>query len=843
VIDRWAQVKQILHDASDLPVAERSRFVALACEGDTELMREVESLLASFDAADDFLEQPPIQLAGNGDSLIGRQIADYHIERLIANGGMGSVYLASKQMDGVPMQVALKVIRYFGNQDYLARRFRMERQILARLSHENILRLMDGGVTPDGLPYIVTEFLDARNLEQWLAEEQPTLSAKLKVFQSICDGVAYAHRNLIVHGDIKPSNILITRSGVAKLVDFGIARLLKPQHTADSDFDQQTITLTPALTPWWASPEQLRGEPLSIESDCYELGRILFFLLTGQKPFDFSGLNTQQILDKLSREPMPKPSTLTGDARIAGDLDNIALKALEYEKSHRYRSVDALNEDISLHLAMRPVSARRQTWAYRLQKFVRRNKVLFGVSTAASVSLILLLGFALYQAGQARASFESSRERFEQIRNLANMLLAEDEALTGLQGATPIRARLVKSAVGYLDLLAHQKNSDPQLKQELASAYEKVGEVLGGTGTTNLGQTALALESFRKSEALREEIRQQAKGAPEFQAASNHLARIYARISSSLRDFGDVDGALGYERKALGIRQALFEGSPDNLEFKRALASSLTTLSGSLSQAGDYAGVMGTRKEALAMHEEIVASNRGEPADLRALALALARMGSIELHENQLKESLEHYQRALNIDQELLQKNPSNVQFQISNGWSHSNMSIILMRMGQPQQALEHLDKSRSFLEAVSKADAKDVRSKTLLQTSRIRTAEALLALGKPKQALGFVETALAIRQTLAAQNQSSAGVQGELAEAHAAMGKVRSALMQRKAAIESYQIASRMLREIMASGRANAAMKEELVAIEKEIKALGVPEASESVSHPSLQAPNPKAN
>ncbi len=822
--ERWDQVKQILHDASELPSASRQTFVHQAANGDPELIAEVESLLLSLDNASEFLEDAPVQLSGFGDSLAGRWIGEYRIEKLIAKGGMGSVYLATKQMDGVPMQVALKLIRYAGDHDYLTRRFRLERQILARLTHENILRLTDGGVSADGLPYIVTEFLDAQNLEHWLTNEQPTLSTRLKVFQRICDGVAYAHRNLIVHGDIKPSNILITRSGIPKLVDFGIARLLSKQDDGEVGSGDLTITMTPALTPWWASPEQLRGEPLSMESDCYALGRILFLLLCGQKPFDFTGLGTQQILDMLRHQPPPKPSSLTGDARIAGDLDNIAVKALEFERDHRYRSVDALSDDIGRHLAMLPVSARPQTWSYRLQKFVRRNKGLVAVVSTASLALLLALGFAFYQARQARKNYESSRERLEQLRALANSLVFEaDRELVKLQGATPVRARLVKSALSYLDKMANQDNSDPRMAEELADAYEKIGDIQGQPGATNLGQTAQSLESYRKSEAIREAIRRDAKKAPDFIRASDHLAQIYVRISASLRAVGDVNGGLSYERKALGIRQALFEGDPENLSFKRAMASSLTTLSGSLSQLGDYQGVLETRREALKMHEEIVARDPGEPADLRSLALALARMASIEMHENAIKESLAHYQRALDIDRRLLERDPGNVQFQLSAGWSHANYALILHRMGKAAEALEQYQVSRGLLLRVAQADTRDVRSKTLLETNRVHTAQVLLSLGRVTEALSFAQTALGGRLRLAEQNRSNAGAEGEVAEAYAALGQCYVALRQTAKARESFQTAQQLLEDLIRSERANAAMKDDLASVRKELSTLSL--------------------
>ncbi len=824
---RWEQIKQILHDASEMPVASRKTFVEKASGGDADLIAEVESLLASFDEADDFLEDAPIRLGkfpeSLDDSLEGRWIGEYHVKTLIAKGGMGSVYLVEKQMDGVPMQAALKVIHFSGNQDYLARRFRLERQILARLAHENILRLIDGGVTSDGLPYIVTEYLDAQDLEEWLSETKPSLTARLELFMRICDGAAYAHRNLIVHGDLKPSNILVTRDGVPKLVDFGIARLLQGKETTDPTETQATMTITMngALTPWWASPEQLRGEPLSIESDCYELGRILFFLLCGKVPFDFTGLTTHEILDRLKQHLAPKPSSVSGDARLIGDLDNITRKALEFEREQRYRGADALANDIEGHLQSRPVSARPHTYAYRLQKFVRRNRGLVLMASSASVALTLAIAMAFYEAQQARKNYESAREKFFQLRSLANTLVFEaDDALAHLPGATPVRARLVKSALGYLDELSRQDGKDERLKEELAGAYEKIGDIQGRPGAQNLGQVEEALKSYRKSENLREEIRRQSKKALEFQAATEHLAESYSRISATLRTTGDTNDALGYERKALGIRQALFDGDPADVGRKRALAGNLTTLSGSLSQMGDWVGVMQTRSEALKMFEEIAALNPANPGDQRSLGLALARMGSIELHENRLVESLAHYQRALQVDLGVLAQEPSNVQYQLTAGMSHTNAGSILHRLGRCPEALEQYREGRLLYEAVTKADEREVRSKTLLQTNRVNTVRSLLVLGQTEVAQKMAETALRERIQLATQNRSNAGAQGEVAEAHEALGEVYRTRHLRARAAEEFQIAKAGLQDLVESGRSNAAMKEGLERIEAALRA-----------------------
>ncbi len=823
---RWDQVKQILHEAADLPAATRLAYVEQASGGDPDIMAEVESLLASFDQAEAFLEDAPIKLGAFADSPLedkfeGRWIGEYHVAKLIAQGGMGSVYLAEKQMDGVPLQVALKVIRFTGNHEYLARRFRLERQILARLAHENILRLIDGGVTGDGLPYIVTEYLDAQNLEEWLASAKPSLSTRLDLFQRICDAVAYAHRNLIVHGDLKPSNILVTRDGTAKLVDFGIARLLQAKDTTDPNAAQPTITMSGALTPWWASPEQLRGEPLSIESDCYELGRILFFILCGKPPFDFSGMSTQDILDRLKHHAPPKPSEVSGDARLAGDLDNIAFKALEFEREQRYRGADVLGNDIERHLQSRPVSARPHTVAYRLQKFVRRNRGSVVMAGSAGVALALAIATALYQAREARRNYESAREKFFQLRSLANTLVFDaDDALAQLPGATPVRAKLVKSALGYLDELSRQDGKDARLKEELAGAYEKIGDILGRPGTQNLGQVGEALQSYRKSESLREEIRKQSKQPAEFLAATEHLAESYAKLSATLRATGDTATALGYERKALGMRQALYEGDPANVGKKRSLAGNLTTLSGSLSQLGQWASVIETRGEALKTWEEIAAQDPANVGDQRSLGLALARMGSIEQHENRLKDSLAHYQRALTVNLAVLARDPGNVQYRLTAGAAHTNYGSILHRLGRWTEALEGYRKGRVFYEAVTKADEREVRSKTLLQTNRVNTVRTLLSLKQTDVALKMAEIALRERTRLSALNPANAGAQGEVAEAHELLGEVYEAMRRRSRAVEQYHVAKARLQDLIAAGRANAAMKEDLARVDTALTA-----------------------
>jgi eukaryotic-like serine/threonine-protein kinase len=843
----WEQVKDILHQAAELPPAERGVFVAQASAGDPDLQAEVESLLESLGEADDFLESAPIPLLSKAMSMEGRSIGPYRVERILGEGGMGSVYLATRELDGFPMRVALKVIRFSHSSEYLQRRFRLERQILARLSHENILRLLDGGITEDGAPYLVTEFLDARSLEHYLSEERPSREERLRLFLGICDGVAYAHRNLVVHGDLKPSNILINAAGTPKLVDFGIAKLLKSQDDTDSPEAaaeaQATITLMPALTPFWASPEQLRGEPLSIVSDIYGLGRILFYLLTQKLPFDLSGLAPSQIVDKLRQSPVPRPSDVAHDTFMEGDLDNIVRKALEFEGEQRYQSADAFGEDIRRHLEQRPVSARPYTVSYRAAKFIRRNRGLVAIVSIASIALILAMGVALWQARVAKLNYDSARERFEQLRVLSNSLIFDtDEALAQLQGSTPVRAKLVKSAIGYLDILAKADNADPRLQEELAAAYEKIADILGRPGTANLGQSLEAMASYRKTEAIREKLRASSKGSAAFQESSDRLATTYARLSGLLRAMGDVQSSLTYERKALGIRQAMLENDPGNATRKRALASSLTSLSGSLSQLGDWPGVLDTRREALRMYEELATSHPENSSDQRGLSLALLRMGSILLHENHLEEAVENYRLSLRIEEKLAQAAPGNVQFQVNVGRAQTSLAVALLRNGEVAQALATFEAGRAAYERAVQPDKRDVRTRSLMAANRAGYANALLQAGRLPQALPVLLATLAAREELTRQDPANAGARGEVAETHSLLARLHQAQGQKARALEQWNLARAIYLSLRREGKFDAVMGEEWAAVSKELGQAPTLDSAVSAAPANWRSPRPTA-
>jgi TolB-like protein/Flp pilus assembly protein TadD/tRNA A-37 threonylcarbamoyl transferase component Bud32 len=382
--DDWRRIKDIAGDALEEPIASRAEYVAARCGLDQALLREVESLIASATRAEPLFEMPSVLRAGAEaaiDSLSrfdgprpGERVGAYQIVCQLGGGGMGAAYLAVRADDEYEKRVAIKLIRRGMDSEVVLRRFRHERQILADLEHPNIARLLDGGTTANGLPYFVMEYVDGTPIDQHCDRGRLSIRERVILFRKVCDAVDYAHRHHVVHRDLKPSNILVTPEGEPKLLDFGIAKLLTPG--ASSGRTELTL-LSRAMTPLYASPEQVRGEPVTPASDVYALGVLLYELLSGQRPYRLDGRTLREIEEVICRGELQPPSAVASDGTrgsLAGDLDNIALMALRKEPEGRYRSVKAFSDDLLSHLEMRPVRARANEAGYRAMKLLRRHR-------------------------------------------------------------------------------------------------------------------------------------------------------------------------------------------------------------------------------------------------------------------------------------------------------------------------------------------------------------------------------------------------------------------------------------------------------------------------------------
>jgi eukaryotic-like serine/threonine-protein kinase len=684
----WQQVKTLFQQAAELPPAARAVFLHQAAPSDEALRAEVTQLLAADEQAEEFLETSPwpaLKPAGEA-SAVGQVIGNYRILRELGYGGMGTVYLAERDDAQFRQQVAIKIIRRGLDTEDIMYRFRTERQILASLNHPNIARLLDGGSTPEGRPYYVMEYIEGCFIDDYCAKQQLDLSERLKLFRQVCAAVHYAHQHLVIHRDLKPSNIMVTAAGEVKLLDFGIAKLLTP------DDPNATLTNLEMMTPAYASPEQVRGETVTTAADVYALGVILYELLSGHRPYRLPNDTVNELSRAICEQEPIKPSlaltfnqqptkNITGSPirnpqsairHLQGDLDNIALMALRKDPARRYASVEQFSEDLRRYLDGLPVRARPDTFRYRAGKFVRRNRSL---TLAIVVVVLTLLGGVAATVRQARIAEREralAQQRFADVRRLANdFVFKYHDAIAELPGSTGVRALLVRDATAYLDKLAQAAGADAGLQFELAQAYAKLGTVQGRRYDANVGDTAGALTSYRKSQVLLESLHAQ----PPWQARTHpELLRLYHNLGDLLSRSSEANEALALQQKALAVTQAALATEPANHTYQLDLVHTYIKL-------GDVTGNLRKGAEdrldiylrALPVVEALYRAEPRNPAVLSALTRVNQRIGSCLVWQargwvkrldgldgapQQFRAALPYQRRALELTDELAALQP-----------------------------------------------------------------------------------------------------------------------------------------------------------------------------------------
>ncbi len=411
------QVRAVFDEVCELSGTDRQQYLTAHYTQNPALRHRVEQLFAHEIAAADFMEAPVLtgldalflrpENEAN-EAFAGSQLGPYRLERELGRGGMGVVYLAVRDDDVFRKQVAIKLV--WPGLSQMVERFRQERQMLADLEHPNIARLLDGGTTAQGWQYLVMEYVEGRSLTEYCQQNNLSVRARLELFLSICAAVQHAHQHLIIHRDLKPGNILVTAAGEVKLLDFGIAKAL------DTSAYSSDLSLpgTHLMTPEYASPEQLTGDPVTTASDVYSLGVVLFELLTGQRPFSFPSRRPHEVIRVLSQHELPRLSQIAGTKEaksLRGDLDNIVARALQRQPNDRYASVAQFSEDLRHHLNGEVVQARKPTFTYRFGRFVRRHNVAFSAAAAAFLVLLLWLTFLLRQVQVERAQVREQRRQ------------------------------------------------------------------------------------------------------------------------------------------------------------------------------------------------------------------------------------------------------------------------------------------------------------------------------------------------------------------------------------------------------------------------------------------------
>ena len=643
-------MQHLFYAASEMAPPRRKAFLESECATDPALRLQVESLIFSSDALSGDATavtgvMESLQLLAASAILVtaGERIGNYEVIRELGHGGMGSVFLAVRADDQYKKQVAIKLMNLAMAAPAMQARFRAERQILADLDHPNIARMLDGGATPAGLPYVVMEYIDGSPIDVYCREQNLDIAARLGLFRQLCDAVVYAHRNLVIHRDIKPANVLVGADGAPKLLDFGIAKLVTEDAVALTQVSDRL------MTPEYASPEQARGETITTASDVYSLGVLLYELLTGNRPFEVAGRTAVEIHQTICEAEPGRPS-LRGSRELEGDLDNIVLMALRKEPARRYNSVDQFSEDIRRYLDGFPVIAREDTWGYRTGKFAGRHR--WSV-TAAAVFLILLVAFGAGMALLARrvaaerdiATVE--RRNAEQVSQfLIDSFRLADRS--GTQGRTLTAQEVLDRGS---DRISRQLADQPVVRARMMNTMGEVYESLGlydraqvllsnalqihSTVETlsSLGQLADTKGDFASAEAwyrraLAANLRSAGPGDAE-------TVNIKAKLGSALTGSAKFPEAERLLQETLATRRTLFGGE------SAPVADSLFRLAKLRDTQQKFAESEAYYRQALAIRRKVLGPEHPDTVNaIGELAFVLNTRGKLNEAETLQRESL-----------------------------------------------------------------------------------------------------------------------------------------------------------------------------------------------------------
>jgi serine/threonine-protein kinase len=703
--DRWQEIQGLFQQAAELDTAAQAVFLAEACLTDAELRGEVEALLRAErrSGAGTFIADAIGRAARDlaiaaAASRVGDRVGPYQLVREIGHGGMGTVYLAERVDEQYRASVAIKFVRSASPAAELERRFRAERQILAALTHPNIAWLLDGGTAPDGTPYLVMEYVDGAPIDAWCDHRGLGLEGRLALFQRVCAAVQYAHQALVVHRDLKPSNILVTADGTPKLVDFGIAKLL-------AEGDAEATGTQRLLTPAYGSPEQARGGHITVATDVYSLGGVLFKLLTGHTPFDFTGATPAEVERRLADEAAPLPSATALPAvvwrrRLRGDLDTIVLKALRKEPERRYTSVEQLADDVRRHLEGRPVRARPDTLTYRAGRFATRHR--WGV--AATAVLAALTGvYTVQLAGERdRARTEATKaaavadflkglfEVSDPSRSRGQTVTARElldqgarRIATGLVDQPAVQANLMRVIGEVYGSLNLNEAARPLLLGALerhrtlhGNSHEEVAASLVSAGVLlqNAGEAAAAESSFREALAIRQRL------APRDDAA---LAPVLSRLAYLVEGTGRYDEAERLYAEALTRSRRIYPADDPRV------GTILVRFGGLLRQTDRPADAEPLLREA------VVVQRRQYGRVHPRVASAVRNLAALRRDQGDFAEADTLYREALAIRRELYGDDHQDVATTL-----HS-YALLLQRKGDRAAALAALTEAVAMLERI----------------------------------------------------------------------------------------------------------------------------------------------
>ena len=901
----WKKIKEIIGEVLELAPSERQKFLS---EFDDETRAEVESLLAFEEESESAMNLSAVEFSKDffdedeQNRLIGQQIGNYKIIGELGQGGMGAVYLGTRADGKFEQKVALKLLKREMNTSALRRRFQQEREILASLEHPNIARLLDAGTTDDKIPFLAMEYVEGLPIDVYCNKHKLDLSQRLDLFRKVCAAVNFAHRNLIVHRDLKPSNILVNDEGNPKLLDFGISKILSAEF---EQINSSTVTKLGVMTPSYASPEQLQSKSVTTATDIYSLGVILYELLSGHRPFETKEADLKEIYKAVLEIEPPPPSALVetiskefklqteakteilaekisnneteankmrhttpqtvklNPSSLRGDLDNIVLKSLRKEPERRYSSAENLAEDIHRHQRGLPVTARPNTFAYRAEKFISRNKA--SVIGGSLIILAIIGGIVatLWQARVARAERTKAEKRFGDVRKLANSYIFDVyPEIENLEGSLKAREKILTNALQYLDSLSNEASGDLELQSELATAYEKIGDVQGAQSNSSLGNVEAGLTSYRKAQKLREAVysanpanletkeklannyyttartlwnnSQTEEAEAEFEkglklrrelvAAQPDSVEAQNRLAILLIDYGAIpafnsqaEKALVLMNEAVEIIEKLRQKEPENAEFKKTLTRLLRTISQPKSAMGDYDGALKGLNQALVVSKELAIQFPADFRVQRGVWLTDSKICELFIDKRDGNSAIEPCVKSLEFPKAALAKEPENGVVEYDLAISHFNTARAFRLAENFPNTIVQAEKAIEVMSKLSKKEPENMEYKRNLAIYETESARAQIKLNQFDKAISSLKNVIETLIPIAEADKETTTYQYDLGIAYRLLAEANFKKGDKAKALENIDKAIAINQKLKELNSLRDADKNLLAELEKE--------------------------
>lgn len=698
-MNQFERIEKLFHEVSELPAGkDRASYLEQATAGDPALKEEIEALMLASEAAQQhpgwqegaLAQEAYLHTLRQAEGSDSAEFGRYRLLQQIGYGGMGVVFRAERIEKDLPQIVAVKILQAAPDDKVAAIRFVQERRILARLEHPNIARLLDGGTTPGGVPFLVMEYVDGINLTDYVAQAKLSQEDRLRLFQKICLAVAYTHSNLVAHRDLKPANILVTADGQPKVLDFGIA-------TLSDGTAARTKTGAAALTPEYASPEQVKGEPAGSASDIYTLGVLLYQILTSRLPYR-APTGPLGLAEAITTQ---SPLLLAPHKRLDPDLETILRMALRKEPSRRYSSAEQFARDIQNYLTGYPVSARPDTQLYRTSKFLRRNRISV---VAGTLVLLAVLGGSLASWRQAQIA----NRNLQDVRRLSESLMFEvNDAISDLPGSTGARQLILNRGIDYLARTSTGELQDREVGIKLADAYERFA-LLQGVSQVNLGDRPGALATAKKAEAILTPLYQRAPGDLQL---GRRLAQIYSQTADLMMSLGELLGAAEYAHKSVQLSEVLLQLNPADRDLREAVADAYEELGDvtgnpGYQNLGDAQTALSDYRKDLAIREKLATEDSGNTDRKQPLAGAHTRLGKVyALALDDQEKGLAEFGKAVQLSEWIRANSPKNPWREMNAGIRSMNLVGPLLALRRTREARLRIEYARGILEEVSRAD------------------------------------------------------------------------------------------------------------------------------------------